>query len=281
MNRRDVLKSGLLGVAAAVSASLPVSDARAQSREKPTILMVHGSWHWGGCFQKIANLLAAKGYPALTPDLTSHGFDPAPYDSIANMEQYAAPVEEILQKAQAPIVLVGHSMGGVTLSYLGEKYPEKIRALIYLCAFMVPNGKRALDYVLLNEKIPQAAELFKIVSQVNEGRGLKLDLTDRALVKAAFYGGCSDHDISIAANNLLAIQTTVPDSHISAVTAQRYGTLRRVYIECTDDKAIPIETQRRMIEEAPGAKVVTLQTSHSPFFSQPGALARVLMDHAG
>jgi pimeloyl-ACP methyl ester carboxylesterase len=240
--------------------------------------MVHGSWHWGGCFQKIASLLTAEGYPTLAPDLASHGFDPTPYDSIETMEQYAAPVEEILNKIQVPVVLVGHSMGGVTLNYLGEKYAEKICALIYIAAFMVPRGKRALDYILMNKSSNKVPELFTIVSQVNEGRGLKLDLTSIALLKAAFYGDCSDHDISIAARNVLPIQTTVPDLYVSQVTTERYGRIRRVYIESTKDRAIPIETQRKMIEDVPGAKIVTLDTSHSPFFSQPSKLARALIE---
>jgi pimeloyl-ACP methyl ester carboxylesterase len=176
-------------------------------------------------------------------------------------------------------VLVGHSMGGVTLTYLAEKYPEKISKLIYLTAFMAPKGKRALDYVLLNLKIPAAKELFEAVSQVNNGRGLQLDLKRRDLVKAAFYADCSDHDVDIASRNVLPITSTVPDGTVSEITSERFGRIPRVYIECTLDKAIPIETQRLMMKDVPGAKVVSIETSHSAFFSKPVELAQILIEN--
>jgi len=178
-------------------------------------------------------------------------------------------------------------MGGVTLTYLAEKYPEKtekypekISKLIYLTAFMAPKGKKAVDYILLYLKIPAAKELFQVMSEVNDGRGVKLDLTQRAVVKAAFYADCSEHDVDIAAKNVLPIQSSVPNQTVSTITAKRFGSIPRVYIECTEDKAIPIETQRLMISDVPGATVASLKTSHSSFFSQPDSLAKLIIEMA-
>ncbi len=152
LRREFFLAAGTSAVALAGSQQ----PARAQAKSKPKIIMVHGSWHWGGCFQKVADRLALAGYPVATPDLTSHGYDPAAYDSFTSIDAYAQPVEAMLQKSDEKVVLFGHSMGGVTLTYLAEKYPEKIAKLIYLTAFMAPQGKKALDYILLNLKIPAA-----------------------------------------------------------------------------------------------------------------------------
>jgi hypothetical protein len=116
-----------------------------------------------------------------------------------------------------------------------------------------------------------------VVSQVNEGRSLKLDLSQRALVKAAFYADCSEHDVDIAANNAVPITSTVPDVTVSTISAERFGSIPRVYIECTEDNAIPIETQRLMISDVPGARVASLKTSHSSFFSQPDVLAQLFI----
>src|SRR5260370_16910704 len=101
-------------------------------------------------------------------------------------------------------------MGGVTLTYLAEKYPEKISKLIYLTAFMAPKGKKAVDYILLYLKIPAAKELFQVMSEVNDGRGVKLDLTQRAVIKTPFYPDSTKHDVHIAPNTLLPIQTSDP-----------------------------------------------------------------------
>jgi len=162
---------------------------------------------------------------------------------------------------------------------LAQKYPEKVRRLIYLTAFMVPNGKRALDYILLNTKLPAAAELFQVVSQVNGGKGLKLDLTKPELLKAAFYGDCSAHDVHIALRNVLETGCTVADMEVSSITPDRFLKIPRLYIECTQDKAIPIETQRLMMQDVPGAEVASIDTSHSSFFSQPDRLAALIEEN--
>jgi pimeloyl-ACP methyl ester carboxylesterase len=276
MQRRQLFQAATAAMFAAVAAP----RAQAATKPKPKIIMVHGSWHWGGCFQKVADRLALAGYPVATPDLTSHGYNSAAYDSFKSIEDYAQPVEAILKSSSEKVVLVGHSMGGVTLTYLAEKYPEKISKLIYLTAFMAPKGKKAVDYILLYLKIPAAKELFQVMSEVNDGRGVKLDLTQRAVVKAAFYADCSEHDVDIAAKNVLPIQSSVPNQTVSTITAKRFGSIPRVYIECTEDKAIPIETQRLMISDVPGATVASLKTSHSSFFSQPDSLAKLIIEMA-
>lgn len=274
MNRRVVIQSGVVAALSPAAQSVALAGP-----DTHPIVMIHGSWHWGGCFQKVADRLASQGHAVATPDLTSHGYNDHSYDSFSTMPEYAAPVEAMIKASKTRVVLIGHSMGGVTLTYLGEKYPEKIAKLIYLTAFMAPKGKRALDYILLNLKIPAAAELFKVVAQVNDGRGLKLDLGNRDLVKAAFYADCSDHDVDIAAKNVLPITSTVPDRYVSEVTAGRWGKIPRVYIECKADKAIPIETQRLMISDNPGTTVISIDSSHSAFFSQPDKLTEIILAH--
>ena len=61
------------------------------------------------------------------------------------------------------------------------------------------------------------------------------------------------------------------------VTAQRWGRIPRVYIECTKDRAVSIASQRAMVERLPCQKVITMETDHSPFFSAPEQLAKHLM----
>lgn len=245
---------------------------------KPTIVMIEGAWHWGGCFQKVANVLTQMGHPVLLPDLKSHGYDAATYDQVTSMADYVAPVTAILQAAVEPVILLGHSMGGASLTYLGEMYPEKIHTLIYLTAYMTPNGKTVNDYVSSPSYVndPSAVELFQVLSPSLDGKGLTLDRTKPALIKAAFYGDCTDHDVVIAAANVITTTSNVPGNHVSTITATRFGMLPRLYIECTADRAIPIAQQRRMQADVPGATVLTLDASHSPFFSQPRRLAELI-----
>ena len=55
-----------------------------RTQVRPLIVLVHGAWHWGGCLQKLADVLAQRGYPTATPDLASHGYDATPYNAVSD-----------------------------------------------------------------------------------------------------------------------------------------------------------------------------------------------------
>lgn len=252
--------------------------AKHQPSGKPTIVMVPGAWHWAGCFQKVANMLTQIGHPVILADLKSHGYSAANYDEVIDMADYVSPVSAVLEAATAPVVLLGHSMGGVSITHLGETHAGKIRKLIYLTAYMTPAGRSANDYIFspayMND--PSAAEVFQVLSASPDGKGVVLDKSQSERVKRAFYGGCSDRDIAIATANTVATTCNVPYGYLPTSTAARYGATPRVYIECTADRAIPLTMQRRMQADVPGATVMTLDASHSPFFSQPQQLAHLI-----
>ena len=244
---------------------------------KPHIVMIHGSWHWGGCFQKVADRLAAMGYPVSTPDLLSHGYSAAAWEQVDSMASYTAPVRAILDKIGEPVILVGHSMGGVSLTYLAETMPEKILSLVYLSAFMTPPGKTANDYIFAYATNPVAASLFAVLAPVNEGAGLKLDTDKPDAIRDAFYGDCSDADVLIASKNAVIINTSVPNIY----APKALPAVPKHYIHCTEDHAIPLEVQQQMIADAPGATAHVLKASHSPFFSLPDDVATLIATIAG
>jgi pimeloyl-ACP methyl ester carboxylesterase len=67
-----------------------------------------------------------------------------------------------------------------------------------------------------------------------------------------------------------------PRAEPLALTAERWGSRPRTYVECTEDRTIPISSQRRMQAMSPGARVVTLDADHSPYLSRPVELADAL-----
>jgi pimeloyl-ACP methyl ester carboxylesterase len=238
------------------------------SKIMANFLLLHGAWHWGGCFQKLAEALQAAGHQVAAPDLASHGYEPTLPQEVKDIAQYTAPARRILEAAKEPVVLLGHSMGGVSCSYLAEQCPEKISAVVYLAAFMLPRGKFMHDYSQADDT---EGALIRMTPE-----GLELDISQTERLKEVFYGDCSAHDVAIAAQNIRRLQTTAPLIAPCPVTTRRYGQLRRVYVECTQDRILNIETQRRMQADMPGTEVFTLETSHSPFFSGVAELAGIL-----
>ena len=90
-------------------------------------------------------------------------------------------------------------------------------------------------------------------------------------IREVFYGDCSDEDVTLA-GMLLAPEALAPAVTPIHVTEEGFGRVPRVYIECLQDKVVPLPLQRQMYAKLPCQKVVSMNTDHSPFFSAPQKL---------
>lgn len=234
-------------------------------------ILVHGAWHGAWCWAKVVPLLERAGHSVDVFDLPGLGEDPTPPQS-TGLSAYAERVVTALDAASEPAILVGHSMGGMAISQAAESRPEKVRTLVYVAAFLPKDGQSLLDlaagdpdaHVLDNGIVDESGALLSIRP---EKRG---DI---------FYGDCSDEVAREAAARLVP-QFMGALSAPVRLTSERHGSLRRVYIECTMDRAIGVARQRQMVAASPCAEVRSMEASHSPFLSQPQALAALLCAEA-
>jgi pimeloyl-ACP methyl ester carboxylesterase len=109
------------------------------------------------------------------------------------------------------------------------------------------------------------------------------DDTYRSLLKASFYADITDVDFAQAASQLHCDEPNGGALASSEITPARFGTVPRHYIRTTQDNAVPLAGQDHMIaavDRTIGGTTIThaLESSHSPFLSQPAALARILLD---
>lgn len=241
-----------------------------------TFLLIHGAWHWGGCFGMVANRLAAMGHAVIAPDMAGHGFDPTPIAEIPDLPTYAASAHAALEEIEGKAILVGHSVGGATVTWLGELMPERIESLVYLTGFMAPNGRSARDFVMTPAylKDPAIVETQGLLRMNRDGLGL--DMSKRHLAITSLYSDCRPREIDVALANLIPNTPHAPFTAVSAITPHRYGVLKRHYIECLQDRALPLGLQREMQAAVPGAMVHQLDSGHSPFFSMPDNVADLL-----
>ncbi len=129
-------------VAAVSSASLPnASTAHAQTKRSPFVL-VHGAWHGGWCWRRVADRLAAKGRYVVAPTLSGVGErSHLANDSINLSTHIDDVVNEIKWKDLEGLVLVGHSYGGLVITGVAERIRERIAAIVYLDAFLPKDGQ--------------------------------------------------------------------------------------------------------------------------------------------
>lgn len=232
-----------------------------------SIVLVHGSWHGAWCWYKITARLRAAGHEVLVPDLPGHGRDRAELATIT-LEAYADRVVEALDLASEPALLVGHSRGGVAISMAAERRPERVRRLIYLAAFLLRDGESVLDLAPLDH---ESLVLPNLDFDPDGGWDM---LREEAFVPA-LYADCSPEDVELA-RALLTPEPAAPSRTPLQLSARHFGSVPRVYIELLDDRAVGLSLQRRMHEATPCASVLSLQTSHSAYFSQPDELTALL-----
>ena len=229
-----------------------------------TFVLIHGAFHGGWCWDRIKPLLEDKGHTVIAPDLPSHGDDPASPEDVT-LDDYVSRVGSVLQSTSEPAVLVGHSLGGVTITQAGENYAERISKLVYLTAAIPGNGQCRLD--VREGAEGSSLEEFRILSE--DGKTMTVQEDG---VKPAFYADCDDATVAWVIERLSPQATIIPKTQVST-TPERWGRLPRAYIQCTDDKAIPLKNQEFFCNNHPCDPIVKMSTSHSPFMSEPAALA--------
>jgi pimeloyl-ACP methyl ester carboxylesterase len=230
-------------------------------------LLVHGAWHGAWCWSDVVPYLEEMGHRVAAIDLPGHGDDRTPVAQVT-LQAYADRVCGALDALAEPVILVGHSMGGLVITQAAEQRPERVKALVYLCAFLPRNGESLLQLA------QEDAGGLVLPNLVVEEDGASATVRAEA-IRDAFYADCSDEQVALARSRLVP-QAMAPLATPVAITEERFGHVPRVYIETLRDRAIPVSLQRKMHTASPCRAVVTLDTSHSPFFSAPGDLASVL-----
>ncbi len=281
--------------------------------QKPAFVLLHGAWHGAWAYAKVIPELAARGHAAVAIDLPGHGLDakfPQSYQQRpldrATFSQERSPlaavtldecvehvvgvVDNLRAGGFTSVVLVGHSLSGVLVTRVGEMVPEKLSSLVYASALMLPEGQTAGDVFAL----PQAAgsEVPELI-MANPGAvgASRIDPASpdpiyRARAKSAFYGDLSDSQFEAVAHLLTPDEPVALAGVRTEKTVARWGSLKRSYLMCTEDRTVPPALQQLFIEQAdaytPNNKtnVRKLKSSHSPFLSMPREFAIALSDMA-
>jgi pimeloyl-ACP methyl ester carboxylesterase len=228
------------------------------------VLLVHGAWHGGWCFDPVVALLTAAGVPVIAPDLPGHGDDPEPFtDLYGDAERVTVILDQM-----SDVVLLGHSYGGAVITEAGI-HPA-VRHLVYLSAL-------ALDY---GETCSAAAveESAGISHQgrPNLGESMQVNNKDvstlRSGAEACLYQDCSAADVTWA----MARLGSQPMLNLAQEPrAVAWRTKPSTYVVCTDDQAIHPDLQRILARRCTTSQ--EWPTGHSPFLSHPEQVRDLLL----
>src|SRR5713226_3251144 len=106
-----------------------------------TFVLVHGAWHGGWCWKKLAPLLRAAGHEVYTPTLTGLGERAHLLSRSVNVDTHAQDVLGVLAcEDLREVTLVGHSYAGLLLPVIANAAADRLRQLVYLDAAVAASG---------------------------------------------------------------------------------------------------------------------------------------------
>lgn len=229
-------------------------------------LLLHGSWHGAWCWHKVLPRLVAAGHTATAIDLPGRGRSPAwaPFVSLGRMVRAAARALE--PHTQSTVVV--HSRNGIVASQLAELAPDRVARTIYLASFMLPAGRRVLDY------LPDRASA--IARHIHVDRAALTDRLDPRLYREGLYADCSSDDVALA-DAMLVPEPIRPALTRLRLTPARYDRVPRSYIRLTEDRAVSLSLQDKLLRETSVDEVADIHGSHSVYFSKPDELTQAIL----
>lgn len=247
-------------------------------------VLVHGAGHGGWCWYKVQHLLEKAGHRVTSIDLAGAGSSTLDPNKILSFHDYTLPLIEFLSQLSNSdkVVLVGHSAGGLSLTYASHLFSEKIRVAIYIAATMLPAGFCSEQDVQMG--VPQLFEEYEFRYGLGPNNPPTSTIFRKGIQQDLLYQLSPVEDVALASMLLrptpcLAFKTARFDGPAEG-GGGGVERVPRVYIKTLQDRVLKSEQQEAMIKRWPPNSVLCLDTDHSPFFSAARALYRMLLNAA-
>lgn len=222
-----------------------------QSLAKPTVVLVHGAFADGSTWNQVIPLLQAKGLKAVSVQ-----------NPLSSLADDVAAVRRMLDTQAGPVVLVGHSWGGVVITEAGQR--DNVKSLVYVAAFAPSEGQSVVD---LSKDYPTPSGSSHLVA-------------DKAGFLTLSQEGLEKHlaqDVPAEQTRLMAAtQNPVRATNFEErVTVAAWKTRPSWYVVSEQDRMIQPALQQAMAEKI-SARIVSLPAGHAPHLSQPAEVADVI-----
>jgi len=247
------------------SVSVLFAAGSAIAAPKPEIVLVHGAWEEANIWQAVTPLLEKDGYHVVTVTLPGRPRSPLSPDKVS-LDLYRDTILDAVGNPAQPVVLVGHSFGGITISVAAEAAPQKIKTLVYVAAYLPKDGQSLLELGNSDKdsKIGPHLQIMKDKGIIVVEKSARADL---------FCMDCNDQ-MRAAIPNLIVDEPLAPLVTPVHLTAERFGTVAKVYIHTAKDQVVSPSLQAIMVAATPVSKEMTIDTGHTPFLTDPQGLAR-------
>lgn len=224
---------------------------------RPTIVLVHGAFANTSTWWKLIPLLVAKGFSVV-----------AVHCPLSSLADDVAAVEQVIEMQDAPVLLVGHSWGGATITEAGND--AKVRGLVYIAAAAPDSGESFNEWWMGSPPAPGAPEIRP------SGSGSYVVLTLRGFREHFGQDLASDETILLHATQGLFAQA----SNDEKITHAAWRDKPSWFVLGENDHMLLPELEKATARKLGAMKTLVLSSSHLPMLSQPYAVADFIQDAA-
>jgi pimeloyl-ACP methyl ester carboxylesterase len=231
-------------------------------------VLIHGAWHGGWCWDGVIRELKKAGHTAEAP--TMPGARPEDDRSRVQFSDYVDKLVDVLNQQAAPVVLVGHSSAGFMMQAAAPKVPDKVAQLIFVNAFILPNGKSQFDLVP-----PEASEGLTAAAQAAPDNCVPV-LEDfvRNVLMAGDPVEKQDALISRLVPQPLVLFTTPVDTR----AFEQLSSVPKSVVFCKNDSSLPPGAYVRMAQGLGDHKLIEVDGGHETLYTRPELIAGALVE---
>jgi pimeloyl-ACP methyl ester carboxylesterase len=241
-----------------------------RTQESPkTFVLVHGAWHGGWCWTRVAERLRGAGHRVFTPTLTGLGDRAHLLSPQVSLDTFVQDVVATLEMEDLTDgILVGHSFAGAPITGAADRVPERIAHLVYLDAALPQNGES-----VFSRFSPQIVAERRRLAQETSG-GLTLPAPPPSA-----YGVEAQEDVAWLQRHL---RPQPFRGYQDPLRLQHpFGNGRKItYIACVKPVYPPVEVLHEYARNQPGWQYLELATGHNAMVLAPAALSDMLLQVA-
>jgi pimeloyl-ACP methyl ester carboxylesterase len=228
-----------------------------------TFVLVHGAWHGGWCYKRVARLLRKAGHEVFRPTLTGLGERAHLMNRTIDLGTHVEDIVGVFRfEDLSDVVLCGHSYGGMVISGVAEQIAAKIRSLVYLDAFVPENGKSLFDYLPAEQSEQMRTDAMQ------NGEGYKI----APIPAAAFAVNAKD---AAWVDAMCVKQPMATFEQRLALSGWRVP--KRVYILAAGWKPSPFQQFGARFKDDPGWQFASIACGHEVMVDRPQELATALI----
>lgn len=228
-------------------------------------VLIHGAWHGGWCWKRVAGQLRSQGQDVHAPSLTGSGERKHLLSPAIGMDTYVQDVVNLIEYRELEdVVLAGHSAAGALISKAAESVRERLRALVYVDAVILPSGKSMFDVFP-----PQMTEGMR-TSAKDHGEGYYMP-PEEEMLYSFFASDCTEEDKRWIVR-MATPQVIKPYEDKVDLTRFDQLSIPKTYVRCLRSSA---GTHRKVADKY-GMRYAEIDAGHDPMISRPEELVAIL-----